>query len=201
MGTGFAAPGGEFTRALYEWALTDQGYFLRDLLRDRRVVELGAGMMPFGYALAATCGARNFVAVEPFYADMQKKSVACLIEEHQGILPRIPYKIESMDMLEYLRGEADNLLCVVACGIEDCILPGPDYRKKVEGEVVRVLEEDAFFLSSHSDLFPRELKSVEVNFPRPSNPKVEDRLRLHGRPDAFDRYGKKIERLRQGVNR
>jgi len=109
--------------------------------------------------------------------------------------------VESMDMLEYLKGEADNLLCVVACGIEDCILPGPDYRKKVEGELVRVLEEDAFFLSSHSDLFPRELKSVEVNFPRPSNPKVQDRLRLHGRPDAFDRYGKKIERLRLGVKR
>jgi len=71
----------------------------------------------------------------------------------------------------------------------------------VEGEVVRVLEEDAFFLSSHSDLFPRELKSVEVNFPRPSNPKVQDRLRLHGRPDAFDRYGKNIERLRLGVKR
>ena len=194
LGTGFAAPGGEFTRALYEWALTDQGNLLKDLLQGRRVVELGAGMMPHGYALAAACEARNFVAVEPFYSDLQRNSVAGLIEERGENLNRIPYK-EGVDMLEYLKGEPDDLLCVVACGIEDCILPGPDYRKKVESELVRVLEADAFFLSSHSDLFPRELKSVEVYFPRPSNPRVTDRLRLHGGPDAFERYGKRIEAL------
>ena len=124
LGTGFAAPGGEFTRALYEWAMTDRGNFLKDLLGGRRVVELGAGMMPFGYALAATCKAKNFVAVEPFYSDIQKKSVAALIEERGENMPRIPYKVEARDMLEYLKGEADELLCVVACGIEDCIFFG-----------------------------------------------------------------------------
>ena len=195
LGTGFAAPGGEFTRALYEWALTDRGNLLKDLIQGRRVVELGAGMMPHGYALAAACEAKNFVAVEPFYSDLQRNSVAGLIEERGENLNRIPYKGAGGDMLEYLKGEPDDLLCVVACGIEDCILPGPDYRKKVEGELVRVLEADAFFLSSHSDLFPRELKSVEVYFPRPSNPRVTDRLRLHGGPDAFERYGKRIEAL------
>ena len=46
VGTGFAAPGGEFTRALYEWSLTPSGNFIRGLLAGRRVVELGAGMMP-----------------------------------------------------------------------------------------------------------------------------------------------------------
>ena len=74
LGTGYAAPGGEFTRALYEWTLTPGGSFLKKLLAGRRVVELGAGMMPYGYALAASCGARNFVAVEPFYADKQSIS-------------------------------------------------------------------------------------------------------------------------------
>ena len=81
LGTGFAAPGGEFTRALYEWALTPDGTFLHRLLENRRVVELGAGMMPYGYALAATCEAKNFVAVEPFYADKQRASVKAMIEE------------------------------------------------------------------------------------------------------------------------
>ena len=198
LGTGFAAPGGEFTRALYEWALTEHGHLLKDLLQGRRVVELGAGMMPYGYALAATCEAKNFVAVEPFYSDLQRNSVAGLIEERGETLNRIPYKVEGVDMLEYVKGEPDDLLCVVACGIEDCILPGPNYRKKVEGELVRVLEADAFFLSSHSDLFPKDLKSVEVHFPRPSNPRVTDRLRLHGGPEAFDRYGKNIENLSLG---
>ena len=188
LGTGFAAPGGEFTRALYEWSLTPGGNFLKKLLADRRVVELGAGMMPYGYALAAECGAKNFVAVEPFYADKQRASVKAMIEELGNLLTRIPYKVEGVDMLEYLRKEADELLCVVACGIEDCILPSFDYRKKVEGEIYRVLEKDAFFLSSHSDLQPQGLRMIELCFRRPANPKVEDRLRLYGRQEAYDRY-------------
>lgn len=190
LGTGFAAPGGEFTRALYEWSLTPGGIFLQNLLARRRVVELGAGMMPYGYALAASCEARNFVAVEPFYADKQKASIQAMIEDAGQTMPRIPYKVEGQDMLEYLKDEADDLLCVVACGIEDCILPGAEYRKKVEGEIYRVLEKDAFFLSSHSDLQPQGLRTLEMTFRRPSNLKVEDRLRLHGRKEAFEKYGK-----------
>ena len=139
LGTGFAAPGGEFTRALYEWSLTPGGSFLQKILEKRRVVELGAGMMPYGYALAATCGAKNFVAVEPFYADKQRASVKAIIEEQGSLLERIPYKVEGRDMLDYLKDEADELLCVVACGIEDCILPSTEYRKQVEGEIYRVL--------------------------------------------------------------
>mgnify|MGYP001454683016 FL=1 len=189
LGTGYAAPGGEFTRALYEWTLTPGGSFLKKLLAGRRVVELGAGMMPYGYALAASCGARNFVAVEPFYADKQRASVKAMIEEQGVMLNRIPYKVEGLDMLEYLKGEADDLLCVVACGIEDCILPSFDYRNKVEGEIYRVLAKDSFFLSSHSDLQPQGLRMMEICFKRPANPKVEDRLRLHGKKEAFDQFG------------
>ena len=189
LGTGYAAPGGEFTRALYEWTLTPGGSFLKKLLAGRRVVELGAGMMPYGYALAASCGARNFVAVEPFYADKQRASVKAMIEEQGVMLNRIPYKVEGLDMLEYLKAEADDLLCVVACGIEDCILPSFDYRNKVEGEIYRVLAKDSFFLSSHSDLQPQGLRMMEICFKRPANPKVEDRLRLHGKKEAFDQFG------------
>ena len=108
LGTGFAAPGGEFTRALYEWALTDRGNFLRELLAGRRVVELGAGMMPYGYALAATCGARNFVAVEPFYADKQSLSVTAFIDQSGPAFRRIPYKVTDRDMLAYLQASLQN---------------------------------------------------------------------------------------------
>ena len=189
LGTGFAAPGGEFTRALYELSLTPSGLFLNQLLKGRRVVELGAGMMPYGYALAASCEAKNFVAVEPFYADKQKSSILALIEDRGNSLNRIPYKVEEKDMLEYLKDEADDLLCVLACGIEDCILPDIAYRKGVEGEIYRALEKDAFFLSSHSDLHPQGLQVLEMNFRRPANPKVFDRLRLHGKKDAISKYG------------
>jgi hypothetical protein len=194
VGTGFAAPGGEFTRALYEWSLTSTGSFLRDFLMGRRVIELGAGMMPYGYALAASSEAKNFVAVEPFYADKQRSSIKGIIEDQGQLLNRIPYKVEGLDMLEYLKQEADGLLLVVACGIEDCILPSPEYRKQVEGEIYRVLEKDAFFLSSHSDLQPQGLRMTEMTFRRPANPRVEDRLRLHGSKDAFEKYGNLLAR-------
>ena len=51
----------------------------------------------------------------------------------------------------------------------------------MEGEIYRVLEKDAFFICSHSDLQPMELQNREVSFKRPANPKVEDRLRLYGK--------------------
>jgi len=188
LGTGFAAPGGEFTRALFEWSLVPAGNFLHTLLQGRRVVELGAGMMPYGYALAAHSCARNFVAVEPFYADRQEIAQSSYVGEVLDPSLRIPRKVESKDMLVYLEEEPDNLLTIVACGIEDCILPGPDYRKKVEGEIERTLEEDAFFLSSHSDLYPQGLLAMEVVFNRPSQPHVVDRLRLHGKKSAFEKW-------------
>jgi hypothetical protein len=103
--------------------------------------------------------------------------------------PRIPFKVIKLGMLEYLEQEPDNLLCILACGIEDCILPGPDYRKKVEQEIVRTMDDDSFFLSSHSDLYPHELKVVEQLFFRQSNQNVTERLRLHGGKKAFDKYG------------
>jgi hypothetical protein len=188
LGTGFAAPGGEFTRALFEWSLTPAGRFLHVLMRGQRVVELGAGMMPYGYALAAHSLAQNFVAVEPFYADRQEIAQAAYVESDLPPEIRIPRKVEALDMLEYLEGEADNLLAIIACGIEDCILPNEEYKKKVEGEIGRTLMEDAFFISSHSDLFPQGMKSVEILFSRPSHPHIVDRLRLHGRPVAFDKW-------------
>ena len=188
LGTGFAAPGGEFTRALFEWSLTPAGRFLHSLMRGQRVVELGAGMMPYGYALAAHSQAQNFVAVEPFYADRQEIAQAAFVESDLPPEMRIPRKVEPLDMLEYLVGEADNLLAIIACGIEDCILPNEEYKKKVEGEIGRTLMEDAFFISSHSDLFPQGMKSVEILFSRPSHPHIVDRLRLHGKPAAFDKW-------------
>jgi hypothetical protein len=188
-GKGFAAPGGEFTRALYEWALTDEGSALRSLLHGQRVVELGAGTLPYGYALAVTCGARNFVAVEPFYSDVQETAVQSFIADNPGVASRIAFKVSGLDMLDYLMNEPDDLLCIIACGIEDCILPGADYKLKVEREIQRTLRSDAFFVSSHSDLYPQGLRSVLLSYSRPANHSVVERLRLHGGKDAFELHG------------
>ena len=181
MGTGFAAPGGEFTRALFEWSMMPGGQFLRAILQGTRLVELGAGMLPYGYALATRAGAKNFVAVEPFYADRQEIAQAGLLESGDLGELRIPRKVVDQDMLAYLEQEPDNLLCILACGIEDCILPDLTYRKKVEGEIERVLKSDNFFISSHSDLCPQGLGKKNASFERPSTPGLMDRLCLYGR--------------------
>lgn len=186
LGTGFAAPGGEFTRALFEWSLLPGGTFLHQLMKGRRVVEIGAGMMPYGYALAAHAGAKNFVAVEPFYADKQEIAQRAYVEEQLPEKLRIPRKVVEMDILTYLEDEPDELLCLLACGIEDCILPGVDYKLKVEREIKRTLEPEAFFISSHSDLRPDGLIEREFVFPRPSNPNLSDRLRIHGAMTAYE---------------
>ncbi len=188
MGTGFAAPGGEFTRALFEWSLTPEGRFVQGLLRGRRVVELGAGMMPYGFALAAHSRARNFVAVEPFFADRQALAQATFIKEHLPLDLRIPRKVIGKDMLNHLLSEPDEMIVTLACGIEDCIMPDSNYRKKVEGEIERTLVRDGFFISSHSDLKPKGLLVMECTFSRPFEGRVRDRLRLHGRKEAFDRW-------------
>ena len=199
-GKGFAAPGGEFTRALYEWVLADENSVMRSLLKGQRVVELGAGMMPYGYALAAVCQAKNFVAVEPFYSDVQLVSVQSFVSENSGVVPRIPFKVSGLDMLEYLTDEPDELLCVIACGIEDCILPGADYKRKVEREIERTLKPDAFFVSSHSDLCPQGLGSIVLSYPRPVNPSITERLRLHGGKEAFGFHGAELARMRGQAN-
>jgi hypothetical protein len=98
-------------------------------------------------------------------------------------------------MLEYLMGEPDDLLCIIACGIEDCILPGADYKLKVEQEIERTLKPDSFFVSSHSDLFPQGLKSTLLSYSRPANPSIVERLRLHGAKDAFSFHGEALSRI------
>ena len=58
---------------------------------------------------------------------------------------RIPYKVVQDDMLAYLSKEPDNLLCILACGIEDCILPDQNYRKGLKIKLFVHLKEIAFF--------------------------------------------------------
>jgi hypothetical protein len=62
----------------------------------------------------------------------------------------------------------------------------------VERQILRTMEKDTFFLSSHSDLYPNELKVFEQMFARPSNTDVNDRLRLHGSQDAVDKFGSEL---------
>ena len=179
LGLGFAAPGGNFTKALFEAVTSGLADEIKSALAGQRVVELGAGMMAYGYALAASSDARNYLAVEPFYADILSKSIFEKIRSKNELLPRIPFKVVLSDMLEHLQSEGDGLISIVACGIENCILPDEKYKRKVETEVIRTLHPAGVFISSHSDIDPHGLKVTEQWFRRLENPTVQDRIRIY----------------------
>lgn len=181
-GLGFAAPGGNFTKALFEAVTSGLADEIKSALEGQRVVELGAGMLAYGYALAASSCARNYLAVEPFYADVLSKSIFERIRSQNELLPRIPFKVLPSDMLQHLESEGEDLISIVACGIENCILPNEKYKRKVEAEVVRTLHPDGVFISSHSDIDPKELNVTEKWFRRLENPKVQDRIRIYRKP-------------------
>ena len=197
MGLGYAAPGGQFTRALYEACLARRAGNLPGSLKGESVIELGAGMMPHGYLIAATFEAKNYLAIEPYYADVLLKALCQAIDEQKHLVAEIPWKVSSDDMLTGLRGIPDESVSVLACGIEDCILPDADYKAAVESEISRVLSETGVFASSHSDLHPKGLHEETFEFQRIGS-ELKDRLRLHRKEDAHLRqqanpFGRKFE--------
>ena len=197
MGLGYAAPGGQFTRALYEACLARRAGNFPGSLKGQSVVELGAGMMPYGYLIAATFEAKNYLAIEPYYADVLLKAIRQVIEEQKHMVAEIPWKVSSDDMLTGLQAIPDGSVSVLACGIEDCILPDADYKAAVESEITRVLSETGVFASSHSDLQPKGLREEAFEFQRIGS-ELKDRLRLHRKEEAYLRqqanpFGKEFD--------
>ena len=184
MGLGYAAPGGQFTLALYEACLSRRAGNLPGSLKGQSVVELGAGMMPHGYLIATTFEAKNYLAIEPYYADVLLKTLRQVIEEQKHVVAEIPWKVSSDDMLTGLRAIPDESVSILACGIEDCILPDADYKAAVESEISRVLSETGVFASSHSDLHPKGLREETFEFQRLDSPH-KDRLRLHRKEEGY----------------
>ena len=43
-------------------------------------------MMPYGYALASACGAKNFVGIEPFYSDILTRSIKAYIHTNDKVI-------------------------------------------------------------------------------------------------------------------
>ncbi|MCB0328643.1 MAG: hypothetical protein KDD70_03235 [Bdellovibrionales bacterium] len=147
---GFAAPGGLFTRACALWLQGDRAASLRHKLIGGHLLELGAGMYHYGYQIATLTSCERYTGVEPYYADVLSESIHTFSEGVIGGQPRA--SVVASDMLSHLKTIPDNSCHVLACGIENCILPDDDYKSRVEREIVRVLGADHLFLVSQSDL-------------------------------------------------
>lgn len=152
-GVGFAAPGGDFTRAILQHFCLHRELSSITRIRGATVVELGAGMSACGYELAAMLGAAAYIAIEAFYADCIALSIAQQ-SLHYDLQHRIPYCILAEDILSALLRIPDSSVSVFAFGIESCILGGAHYQKKVQAELSRVLSSGGGFLSLRSDIVP-----------------------------------------------
>ena len=147
---GFAAPGGLFTQAVYNFAQFGRLPERSVSFKNQLVIEIGAGCFHFGYALAELLEARAYIGVEPFFADHLIRNINQYASKRS--IKRIPYTVVPEDILTFLRRIPDGLVSIFAFGIEKCILEDKHYRSNVEKEIFRVLHPEGGFLAASSDL-------------------------------------------------
>jgi hypothetical protein len=180
QGVGFAAPGGFFTRSLYEAILLKniRGAEVIPALKGRTLVELGAGCYHYGWMIASACYSSAYIGIEPFYADKLAISIKSAEEKYGETYPVPKSTVIPQDMKLALDNLPDGTACILACGIEDCILPNKEYREAVEKQIARILPADGLFISFQSDLHPKGLDLTEVSVKRVDSPH-HDRLCLY----------------------
>ncbi len=139
-------------------------------LKDRIVVDLGAGNDEAGYELARIVGAKGYVGVEPFYtrqlADALKVNSMknpSLFEERE----HIPYSVLCEDMLRTLMRIPDGSVSLMAGAIDDFIIPrnvekNRRYVASVNDEIARVLHVNGVFIDYDSVFSPNSLKLEDI---------------------------------------
>ncbi len=180
QGVGFAAPGGFFTRSLYEAILLKNipGADILPHLKGRPLLELGAGMYHYGWMIASACYSSAYIGVEPFYADKLAISIQAAQDKYRGTFPTPKSTVLPQDMKLALENLPDASACILACGIEDCILPSQQYRTEVERHIARILPPEGLFISFQSDLHPKGLALAQSKLKRVDSP-FHDRLCLY----------------------
>ena len=180
QGVGFAAPGGFFTRSLYEAILlkTIPSADIVPHIKGRPLIELGAGMYHYGWMVASACFASAYIGIEPFYADKLAISVRAAEDKYTGTYPIPKSTVLSEDMKLALGNLPNSSACILACGIEDCILPDKNYRQAVENHILRILPPDGLFISFQSDLHPKGLHLTQSKVKRVDSPH-QDNLCLY----------------------
>ena len=140
------------------------------------VVDLGAGEMIDAYTLCAAGGAKAYVAVDlpetiemkiSVLEQMVKKGVDLYtdeLNEHGIDVPKIPTSIEKTDMLSFLRRLPNNSVSIFMSGIDEYVIPNPDYRKEVLNEIERVLSTSGALVQwATYELNPHNLKKEIIS--------------------------------------
>ena len=156
--------------------------YRRDLsrLKDQVVVDLGAGELPDGYLIALASGARGYIGVEPFYADMLIKRLVtpaspefdkrsptrdCLISRAKmfnlygnGLasdlewdnFDAIPASVVGEDARTFLERLPDNSVSILSCGTCDIVTKNEKYTEDVDEHLRRVLHPEGDYVGWRS---------------------------------------------------
>lgn len=152
------------------WAFADNEYntpkFDSDInsFNGQIVVDLGAGRTPYAYLGALYGKAKGYVAVDKFqyralqelYGDTENLRQEAADSVYTKRMDLIPVAIEDDDMLSFLRRLPDNSVSIICCGMDDIVLPNYPYRKEVEKEMARVLNQKGLIIQDDGSLRPSD---------------------------------------------
>jgi hypothetical protein len=119
--------------------------------KDQIVVDLGAGIMPYGLKISESLGAKGYIAVEPNFPNSLREN----IYSHS-----IPFTIIPEDMLTFLRRLPDESVSILTSGIDECILQSKEYITSVEEEIERTLHQLGTYINYCSLFKPKGLKRI-----------------------------------------
>jgi len=154
---------------------------LREKFKDKVVVDLGAGDMSWAYFLSVALGGKGYVGVEKFqgdrlehelksndsnsmlwyWANISRSSPSVPItlqddpefrKEYEPFCKIIPAAVVKEGILDFLKRLPDDSVNVLTFGVDDMVLPSPEYRSAVAKEIERVLNPDGMYITDSSSI-------------------------------------------------
>ncbi len=136
-------------------------------LRDKVVVDLGAGGGVAGYEFARIAGARGYVGVEPFFAQKLLRELDKYIKrepEEFNDKKHIPVSVVCEDMLKTLRRIPSNSVSLISGVIDEFVMEDCDnYIIEVGNEINWVLHPFGSYINYGSIFYPRNLNVEEIS--------------------------------------
>lgn len=139
------------------------------------VVDLGTGVIPYGYIFAYLARARGYIAVERYWAARVRRALIDPTSanwDNAGIFIYEPIKrrgylappaaVAAEDALSFLKRLPDHSVSVFASGFDKILLPHA-YRQKLAMEIARVVSTTGAFVSYFSDISPHLPKQAIIS--------------------------------------
>ena len=132
--------------------------YLKNIFKDKKILELGCGTQTSGVRIAQYVGAKEYVGVESNKAKTAKDNIP-----EEAIV--VPHQIVQADMLDFLRSAGEGSFDVVfLVGIDEHIIEVPGDWKALGVLIPRVLSEGGYLLAGGNKYFPYPAHIFESAF-------------------------------------